>query len=87
MCQKVADMLADDPSPNGTALDLCFEDYDNTGIAEHQTKYKLSEIDKSCVKAILFHMTDDVRKIMQRNLHKYKNLDSGAQLLSTQTRT
>jgi len=72
--------LAASPHPDLDALHMCFDDYNSFGVAALQDKYKLGDSEKAAIKTIMFDIIPEVRTIMQRNLHKYKNQDSGNML-------
>ena len=66
------------------ALEMCFADYNGSGIARDQAKYKLSAIDMQSIKNLLLGVDPKVLSMMKFHLDLHKESSAGWQRIKTE---
>jgi hypothetical protein len=64
--------------PAMAALEACFDDYNSTGLAAEQLKYKLPEPDQNILKNLIFGVAPTVLVLLKGHLDEYKEEFAGA---------
>ena len=81
--RKAKDILAADADKLKSALDLCFFDYNNMGLAKEQQKFKLIEYDQLHIRNLIFGVDAPVLHALKLHLDDHKEDSAGQRKRST----